>query len=172
MKEEEVKEMKGRFGFGFGGRWGMGPGCEFPRVRRGDMKLLLLEILQKEGPRHGYDIINDMEGRFRGYRPSPGSVYPTLQMLEEGGFVTSEQVDGKKVYTITEAGREMLAERGGPNFEETPAMKQAHEIRLSLKKLAGAVIDGGRGTDEATMKRIGEILDRARKDVYSVLAES
>ena len=61
--------MRGRFGFGFGGgRWARDFGfqCE-PRMRRGDMKYLLLEIL-KEGPRHGYDIINGLEGQFRGYR--------------------------------------------------------------------------------------------------------
>src|SRR5687767_15997647 len=99
--------MYGKHGFG---RWGRGFGCDTPRVRRGDMKYLLLEIL-KEGPRHGYEIINNLEGKFRGYRPSPGSVYPTLQMLEEGGFLTSEQVEGKKVYTITDAGRKLLEER-------------------------------------------------------------
>jgi DNA-binding PadR family transcriptional regulator len=149
----------------------MEPGCDFPRVRRGDMKYLLLEIL-KEGPRHGYEIISGLEGNFRGYRPSAGSVYPTLQMLEEGGYLTSEQIDGKKVYTITDAGRKLLDERGGSRFEETPGMKQAFEIRQSLKKLASAVVDGSRGTDEATMKRIGEVLEKARKEVYSVLAES
>jgi len=117
--------MRGRFGFGFGGRWGGGHGCDFPRVKRGDMKFLLLEIL-KEGPRHGYDIINGLEGQFRGYRPSPGSVYPTLQMLEEGGYVTSEEVDGKKVYTITEVGLKLLEERGDNPFEETPGMKFAN----------------------------------------------
>ncbi len=163
--------MRGRFGFGFGGRWGGGHGCDFPRVKRGDMKFLLLEIL-KEGPRHGYDIINGLEGQFRGYRPSPGSVYPTLQMLEEGGYVTSEEVDGKKVYTITEVGLKLLEERGDNPFEETPGMKQGFEIRQSLRKLAAAVVDGSRGTDEETMKRIGEILNKARKEVYSVLAES
>jgi len=161
--------MRGRFGFG--GRWGAGPGFEFPRVRRGDMKFLLMEIL-KEGPRHGYEIINGLEGQFRGYRPSPGSVYPTLQMLEEGGYVTSEQVEGKKVYTITDAGLKLLEERGATQFEETPGMKQSFEIRQAMRKLAVAVIDGARGTDDETKRRIGEILDKARKDVYAILAES
>ena len=163
---------KNRFGFGFGfGRgWAKDFGCEFPRMRRGDIKFLLLEVL-KEGPRHGYEIINDLEGRFRGYRPSPGSVYPTLQMLEEGGFVTSREVDGKKVYTITDAGLKLLEERGERRYEEAPGMRQAAETRESLGKLASAVIDGARGTDEATLKRIGEILNKARKDVYSILAE-
>ncbi len=163
--------MNGRFGFRFGGRHGMGFGFEGPRVKRGDMKFLLLEIL-KDGPRHGYEMINGLEGQFRGYRPSPGSVYPTLQMLEEGGFVTSEQVDGKKVFTITEAGLKLVEERGESCYEETPGMKQAFELRQSMKKLAAAVMDGARDSDEETVKRIGEILNRARKEVYAVLAES
>ncbi len=75
---------------------------------RGDLKYVILELL-RERPRHGYDIIRALEDRFHGaYRPSPGSVYPTLQMLEDGGYVTSEQVDGKRVYTITDAGIEAL----------------------------------------------------------------
>ncbi|MBK9153227.1 MAG: PadR family transcriptional regulator [Chloracidobacterium sp.] len=163
--------MKGRHGFGFGRGFGMGQCREFPRVRRGDMKYLLLEIL-KGGPRHGYEIIVELESSFRGYRASPGSVYPTLQMLEEGGYLTGEQVEGKKVYTITDKGLKLLEERGGPCLEVTPEMKRAMELRQAVKKLASAVIDGARGSDEATKKRIGEILDRARKDIYAVLAES
>jgi DNA-binding PadR family transcriptional regulator len=164
--------MYGRHGFRFGRGWAKMAGCDFPRMRRGDMKFLLLEVL-KEGPRHGYEVISELENRFRGYRPSPGSVYPTLQMLEEGGFVTSQEVEGKKVYTITDAGLKMLEERGERRFEEaSPAMKEAFAIRESLGKLAGAVIDGARGADEETLKRINEILNKARKEVYSVLAES
>jgi len=160
--------MYGRHGFG---RFGRGFGCEPPRMRRGDMKFLLLEIL-KEGPRHGYEIINGLEGQFKGYRPSPGSVYPTLQMLEEGGYLTSEQIDGKKVYTITDAGLKLLEERGENRFEATPGMKQAFEVRKSLNKLAMAVVDGMRGSDAETMKKIEEIVNKARKEVYSILAES
>jgi DNA-binding PadR family transcriptional regulator len=164
--------MYGRHGFRFGRGWAKMAGCDFPRMRRGDMKFLLLEVL-KEGPRHGYEMISELENRFRGYRPSPGSVYPTLQMLEEGGFVTSQEVEGKKVYTITDAGLKMLEARGERRFEEaSPAMKEAFAIRESLGKLAGAVIDGARGTDEETLKRINEILNKARKEVYSILAES
>jgi DNA-binding PadR family transcriptional regulator len=140
-------------------------------MRRGDMKFLLLEVL-KDGPRHGYEIIGELENRFRGYRPSPGSVYPTLQMLEEGGFVTGQEVEGKKVYTITDAGLELLKQRGEGRFQEASAAHPAIELRESLRKLAGAVVDGSRGTDEATLKRITEIVNKARKDVYSVLAES
>jgi|SRR5439155_3348 len=168
--------MMGRFGFGFGGKWHGWPGMDFPRmrVRRGDMKFLLLEIL-KDGPRHGYEMINLLEEQGKGYRPSPGSVYPTLQMLDEGGYVTSREIDGKKVYTITDAGLKLLEDRGDRSCEEAPGMKQAEqvrEVRQALSKLANAVIDGARGPDEETMKRIAEILNKARKEVYGILAES
>ena len=162
--------MSGRFGFRFGPRWAKDWGCEFPRMRRGDIKFLLLEIL-KEGPRHGYEIITGLEGRFRGYRPSPGSVYPTLQMLEEGGFVTSKEVEGKKVYTITEAGLKLLEDRGERHYEQPPHVKDIFEFSESLGKLGAAVL-GARGADEATMKRVVEILNAARKDIYSALADS
>jgi DNA-binding PadR family transcriptional regulator len=163
--------MYGKHGFRFGRGWAKMAGFEFPRMRRGDMKYLLLEVL-KDGPRHGYEMISELENRFRGYRPSPGSVYPTLQMLEEGGFVTGEEVDGKKVYTITHAGLELLEEKGERRFEGPAKDHPAMELRESLRKLAGAVIDGARGTDEATLSRINEIINKARKEVYSVLAES
>src|SRR5438105_2604265 len=139
--------MRGRFGFGFKGV--CGPGFDFDgirmRVRRGDVKFLLLEIL-KEGPRHGYEIINELGGNFRGYRPSPGSVYPTLQMLEEGGYLTSELSDGKKVYTITAEGLKLLETRGESHYEETPEMKQMFEVKQAARKLVSAVFDGARDT--------------------------
>ena len=96
-------------GFGFGGPFG--PGERF--FGRGDLKYIILELL-KEQPRHGYDIIRALEERMRGrYRPSPGSVYPTLQMLEDLGYVSSSQQEGKKVYTITEEGLRYLNEQQG-----------------------------------------------------------
>lgn len=141
------------------------------RMRRGDIKFLLLEII-KDNPRHGYEIISELETRSGGYRPSPGSVYPTLQMLEEGGFLTSEQIEGKKVYTITEAGLAMLEERGAQPFAANPKMAQAFEIRKSLMKFGATVMDGVRDGDEETIKKISEIVNQARRDIYSILAES
>ena len=164
--------MFGRHNFSFG-RSGCGPKIrgEFMRMRRGDIKFHLLEIL-KETPRHGYEIISELEKQSGGYRPSPGSVYPTLQMLEEGGYLTGEQIDGKKVYTITEEGLKLLEERGTTPFEANPKMAKAFEIRKSLMKLGAAVMDGVRDGDEETVKRINEIVNKARRDVYSILAES
>lgn len=164
--------MFGRHQFRFG-RGGCGPGFrgEAMRMRRGDIKFLLLEII-KDNPRHGYEIISELESKSGGYRPSPGSVYPTLQMLEEGGYLTSEQIEGKKVYTITEEGIKLLEERGAKPFEAHPKMAQAFEMRKSLMKLGSAVMDGVRDGDEETIKKISEIVNQAKRDVYSVLSES
>ena len=77
---------------------------------RGYLKYALLELLQ-ESPKHGYEMMKDLEDRMGGfYAPSAGAIYPTLQLLEDRGWVTVETVDGKKVYTITEAGRQAVAE--------------------------------------------------------------
>jgi DNA-binding PadR family transcriptional regulator len=77
---------------------------------KGDLKYVILDLL-KEKPSHGYEIIRAIENRFGGlYSPSAGSVYPTLQLLEDMGYVTSAEQDGKKIYTITEAGVKFLKE--------------------------------------------------------------
>lgn len=164
--------MFGKKSFIFGpGNCGPNVKGGFMRMRRGDIKFHLLEIL-KETPRHGYEIISELEKQSGGYRPSPGSVYPTLQMLEEGGYLTGEQVEGKKVYTITDAGLQLLQERGGAPLEAHPKMTQAFEMRKALMKLGSAVMDGVRDGDEETVKKISEIIIQARRDVYSILAES
>src|SRR5689334_18807619 len=118
--------MFGKHHFGFGQRGGefTGGWSKEPRARRGDIKYFILEVLQ-EKPSHGYEIIRTLEDRNSGmYKPSPGSVYPTLQMLEEGGFLTSEAIEGKKVYTITDSGRELLKERPDRNPEPNQESSQ------------------------------------------------
>src|SRR5205085_3016619 len=98
-KDKDKEENMPRFGRGF-------PGFDEPRGRhfdRGDVKYVLLDLL-REGPRHGYDMIKELEQRSGGlYSPSPGSVYPTLQMLEDQGLVTSTTVDGKRTFRLTDA---------------------------------------------------------------------
>ena len=110
-----MHRMRGPFGFGPGS---FGPGEGGRAFGRGDLKYALLELVQ-ERPMHGYEMMKALEEKSGGfYSPSPGSVYPTLQMLEDGGYVTSKETDGKKVYSITDAGRALLAERR--KNEETP----------------------------------------------------
>ena len=74
----------------------------------GEVRLAILSLLN-DGPRHGYQLMKEMEERSGGlYRASAGSVYPTLQMLEDEGLVSSSQPEGKRVYSITEAGKHEL----------------------------------------------------------------
>src|SRR5499426_3210596 len=82
-----------------------------PVFRHGRLRLYLLRLLD-EAPRHGYEIIRLLQDRFLGvYSPSPGTIYPRLARLEEEGLVTHDEVDGRKVYRITEAGRDELRSR-------------------------------------------------------------
>ena len=111
-----------------GGRGGMGRPFD-----HGELRLVVLALVA-ERPRHGYEIIKAIEERFGGsYTPSPGVVYPTLTMLEELGHATVEEAGGKKLYTITEAGREYLA-----------ANKPATDVALGRMEAIGAAHGGGR----------------------------
>ena len=93
----------GNFG-GFGGRHG-GRDRFF---KKGNLQFVILKMLEEES-RHGYQIIKDLEERFKGfYSPSPGSVYPILQMLEDRDFVSISKDGNKKVYTITDEGKKFL----------------------------------------------------------------
>lgn len=159
--------------FGFGG--------DEPRTRRGDIKFLLLSLLAEQ-PSHGYDLIKQMEARHGGFRRlSPGSVYPTLQLLEDGGYVTSETRDGKRVYTITEEGRQFLAERTQQEPSDAPwaAFRNAatgkpqefNQLRQSATELAGAVMQVARSGNADRMNRVRELLDRAKRDIYAMLSE-
>jgi DNA-binding PadR family transcriptional regulator len=130
------------------------------------VKYFILEILA-EGPRHGYDIIAALEQKTGGrYRPSPGSVYPTLQLLEDGGFATSETVDGKRVYTITDAGRALLRDKG-PAAE--PDRDEADDLRAAFVKLAEAVRQAAGVADRDKLRKV---LTEARREVYKLLADA
>ncbi|HTU70310.1 MAG TPA: PadR family transcriptional regulator [Candidatus Baltobacteraceae bacterium] len=168
--------FEGHFGMGFGpgrrGRRGFGGG--WGGRGRGDLKYEILEALL-EGPRHGYDIMLTIESK-RGLRPSPGSIYPALQMLEDGDFVRSQERDGKRTYEITDKGRELYAQRepageegmpwGDPAFYATvaEAMRQVHGIKDAAKRIAKS------GNIELYKKAI-EVLDRARRELFDILAD-
>ncbi len=144
------------------------------RAKRGDVKFIVLAALS-EKPMHGYDIMRSLEQSHAGrYRPSPGSVYPTLQMLEDGGFVTSEQVDGKRVYTITDSGRELLAQRSAEasdNPDEDESATEWHSTRDSAIKFLAAAKQGITHEDARVREQVRSIIDEARKKIYKVLAD-
>jgi DNA-binding PadR family transcriptional regulator len=111
-----------------------------PVFSHGRLRLYLLKLLE-ESPRHGYDVIRLLEDRFLGlYAPSPGTIYPRLQRLEAEGLVTRNEEDGRKVYRITDAGRQELARRRG-ELDELEA-----EIAGSVHGLARELRDEVRGT--------------------------
>jgi DNA-binding PadR family transcriptional regulator len=171
----------GRRGGGFFGGFGpFGPGERF--FGRGDLKYVILELL-KDQPRHGYDIIRALEARMRGYyRPSPGSVYPTLQMLEDLGYVTSTQHEGKKVYTITDAGRGYLEEQkstvddirdriaAGWDAAQRP---EVSDLMHEAQQLARALFRQGTRNlqDTERLKRLRDIVARARSEVEALEAQ-
>jgi DNA-binding PadR family transcriptional regulator len=111
-----------------------------PVFSHGMLRLYLLKLLD-ESPRHGYDVIRLLEDRFMGlYAPSPGTIYPRLARLEAEGLVTQSQEGGRKVYRITDAGREELRRRQ----DELDHLET--EIRSSVHHLAGEIREEVRGT--------------------------
>jgi DNA-binding PadR family transcriptional regulator len=163
----------GGFGMPRGGR----------RFGRGDLKYVILDLLQ-DGPRHGYDIIKALEERFHGlYSPSPGSIYPTLQLLEDQGYVRSSEQDGKRVYTITHEGRAFLkeraetvedvrarmAERWGPTF--APELRDlAEEVRHIGQTLFSQAATGGL-RDADKLRRVREVVARAGREIEAIFRE-
>lgn len=157
-----------------------GWGDEF-RNRRGDIKFILLELLTEQ-PSHGYDLIKAMEARYGGFRRlSPGSVYPTLQMLEEGGYLTSVQAEGKRVYTITDRGRQILTERTqqesaslpGDAFKRfmTDKPQELIELRNEATQLAAAVMQVARSGQVEKMRQVRDRLEQVKREIYAMLAE-
>ena len=151
---------------------------EKPRRRRGGIKFILLGLIA-ERPQHGYELIKELETRRGGFRRlSPGSVYPTLQMLEEGGYLTSEQLEDKKVYTITESGQTLLNEYqqqanehqscGYANVEESPELVV---LRRSLTTLNDAVTQLAQSGTPDQVKQASERLDQLKREIYGLLAQ-
>ena len=174
------------FGPGFGPRdwnthwrkgWGgRGPRRRAPIFEAGDMKLVILRLL-KEKPRHGYEIIKALEERMWGcYTPSPGAVYPTLQLLEDQGLVRGVETDGRKVYQITPDGEQYLDEHRGTLDEIFERLRDTvrdyaggamGELNGAFAHLAKTTYKrawrGGPG--HPAIKRITEILNRAAAEV-------
>jgi DNA-binding PadR family transcriptional regulator len=164
------------------GRWfhsgGHGRGQVF---ERGDLKYVILELVA-EKPRHGYDVIRALEERFGGlYAPSPGAVYPTLQMLEDMGCVTVTERDGRKVYQITDEGTRFLAERAEVVRDIHKRMRGwwNPSARDDLRSLLGELSEMAQAIRRTVRKewgkpeklgRIREVVQRARSEIEEILA--
>ncbi|MBN9224062.1 MAG: hypothetical protein ABS63_10895 [Microbacterium sp. SCN 70-27] len=158
------------------------------RMGRGDVRSAILSLLA-ERPMHGYQIIQQIEERSGGaWKPSPGSVYPTLQLLTDEGVVEVEEADGRKTYSLTEAGRAEADDkpapwRGSESSESAPGTGTGSAphggfgggippIAKAGSNLAQAAMQVGRtGTPDQVAEAVA-ILDDARRKLYAILAEA
>ena len=174
MSERDMNERGGRGGHRR--RHGGPPWEGRRRMRRGDIRTALLAALG-EGPGHGYDVMQTLEDKTGGaWRPSPGSVYPTLQLLEDEGMVKSTERDGKRIYEITDAGRTEvarrieeaggtpwdLAGRGGGGGNDLRGAVQQLQLAAKLISVSG---------EPTQVERAAVIVNDARKKLYQLLAE-
>jgi DNA-binding PadR family transcriptional regulator len=161
------------FGWGPGrrGRRG-GPGR---RARRGDVRAAALALLG-ERPMHGYEMIQELEERTDGvWRPSPGAVYPALQLLEDQGFVTADAEAGKRLYSLTDAGREEAAKLGDRKpWDEVTAGIDPTQFRLrdALGPIAVAARQVAIDGTPAQQAAAADILLETRRKLYALLAEA
>lgn len=159
----------------WGGMWagkGWGGG---QKAGRGDVRAAILELLAEE-PMHGYQIMQELSERSGGmWRPSPGSVYPTLQQLADEGLVRGEDTEGKIVYHLTDAGRERVEAQDAPppwaRFDRRPVDDGLLALKDLAIQLGAAVMQvAAAGTDEQ-LDQAKEILADTRSRLYQLLAE-
>ena len=193
--------MSDTYGGGFGsgsGNWGKGnPGQGLweameqlrgmfeqkvaPRMGKGDVRTAVLALLA-EKPMHGYQIISEISERSGGaWKPSAGSVYPTLQLLADEGLITAEESNGRKTYTLTEIGRAEAATSADRTPWPTPSGSgggtgardwgNAGAIPKAGFELAQAAAQVGRTGTPEQVKEAVDILDEARRRLYSILAQ-
>jgi len=180
-------EWRGDHGFGsffFGGGRGRGGPWRAGRMfEQGDLKFVILQLLA-EKPRHGYDIIKALEERSGGrYAPSPGTVYPTLTLLEEMGYAgATVEEGGKRVYAITDEGRayleanrstvdevlERLTQLGASIFGDT--VRPAHEAMGALGREYARLI-WRKNPDSDLAAKVAEVLQRAARELSELNAK-
>jgi DNA-binding PadR family transcriptional regulator len=146
-----------------------------PRRGRGDVRTAAL-LLLLERPMHGYEMILEIRERSgESWSPSPGAIYPTIQLLSDEGLITTQDQDGKKVSSLTEAGRvaaqELASTKTAPwddassdAGEGAPSLRQAiHHLLMATKQVGMAGTEGQR-------QRATELLDETRRKIYALLA--
>ncbi|WP_348786979.1 PadR family transcriptional regulator [Leifsonia sp. NPDC080035] len=144
------------------------------RMGRGDVRAAVL-VLLAEKPMHGYQIIREIEDRSGGsWKPSAGSVYPTLQLLADEGLITAEEANGRKTYALTEAGRAEAEEAGPAPWESTGGATDGSGFGPLPKagiELAQAVAQVRRTGTPEQVTQATAVLEEARRRLYSILAQ-
>ena len=169
--------FRGPFGeFGPGAGFGGPRGFRGRQARRGDIRTAALLLLAEE-PRNGYAIMQEIETRSSGvWAPSPGSVYPALAQLEDEGLIRSEEVDGRKRFAITDAGREQLASR--PQDAPAPWDTLAGGVSQDVQELFGLMRQVGiaamqlvQTATESQLAEAKKVLSETRRAIYKILAD-
>ena len=164
--------------FGPGGPGGRGRGGRGRgRAGRGDVRTAILALLA-DGPRHGYQIIQDITERSEGaWRPSPGSVYPALSALADEGLVDDEKIEGRRVFALTEAGTEYVTGRAAEFANvfdsnsadaEDAGVTDLRQLLFGVGAAAMQVVSAGTPDQIASARTV---LTNARRDLYRILAE-
>jgi DNA-binding PadR family transcriptional regulator len=154
------------------GPWGFG-GRGRGRRGRGDVRAAILALLA-ERPMHGYEMIQELEARTGGvWRPSPGSVYPTLQLLEDEGLIVGEEAEGRRRFTLTDAGRAEAERQGQTPWEQVTAgvAPAAWSLRDAIGQIVQASWSVAQAGTEAQQAKALEILNDSRRRLYALLAE-
>jgi len=149
-----------------------------PKVRRGDVRAAILDVLAVE-PMNGYQIIQQIAERSRGaWKPSPGSVYPTVQQLEDEGLVEGRDADGRRLLQLTDAGRryveehpDELAATWRPFEDDTEGEPESHDLKPVIGQVMSAVwqvVVSGTAQQRA---EAAEILAETRRKLYGLLAD-
>jgi DNA-binding PadR family transcriptional regulator len=156
---------RGRWG---GGRGGWGGGRRMPR---GAIRTAILVALRDE-PGHGYEVMRRLEEMSGGlWRPSPGSVYPHLQMLEDEGMVQSSEVEGSRIFNLTEKGRAEANKATLPWQEGGESDDEVRTLRLGVGQLMSAAKQLAGAGEKAQIERGIGVIQKARKELYQILAE-
>lgn len=144
------------------------------RAGRGEVRTAVLALVAEQ-PMHGYQIIREIDERTNGaWKPSAGSVYPTLQLLADEGLITAEESNGRKVYSLTEAGREEVAENGTAAPWDAPETTNSSTFGALSKagvELAQAASQVGRSGSKEQVHEAVTVLDEARRRLYAILAQ-
>ncbi len=165
-------DPRGGFGFGGGPRGRRGRGR---RGKRGDVRAAIL-VLLADRVMHGYEMIQEISDRSGGlWRPSPGSVYPTLQLLVDEGLIVGTESEGsKRLFELTEEGRTAADKVETPPWDEIAEGVDPGQVNLhtAIGQLVGAVAQSAYTASEEQQQRIVDIVNGARREVYNILGES